>query len=238
MWPLDPNHLSSCLLWKLFRFFWSFSDTPQVSQLYNSTLFTNFWYSQILVVLFPNLFPDCFILCKGNSCHFFSSLDVFPITKLWSQFYHISLFSFFFSWSSFYGRLFSLFFCLCFSLCFLVVDHLPNCCFHFFSCYFPFKSLCSSYELLDVIYVFFVKMLHEMWFYDLLDLLWLWHISFLIVMPKLDLLMFHVQSFCCFRHSGAIFGILYFCYEVLCSFFSGISNFLIQLFEYLFSWFS
>ena len=52
MWPLDPNHLSSCLLWKLFRFFWSFSDTPQVSQLYNSTLFTNFWYSQILVVRF------------------------------------------------------------------------------------------------------------------------------------------------------------------------------------------
>ena len=50
--------------------------------------------------------------------------------------------------------------------------------------------------------------------------------------------MFHVQSFCCFKHSGVIFGIFYFSYEVFCSFFSGISNFLIHLFEYLFPWFS
>ena len=77
-----------------------------------------------------------------------------------------------------------------------------------------------------------------MLFYDLLDLLWLWYTSFLIVMHKLDLLMFHVQSFCCFKHSGVIFGIFYFSYEVFCSFFSGISNFLIHLFEYLFPWFS
>ena len=57
-------------------------------------------------------------------------------------------------------------------------------------------------------------------------------------MHKLDLLMFHVQSFFCFKHSGVIFGILYFSYGVFCSFFSGISNFLFHLFEYLFPWFS
>ena len=77
-----------------------------------------------------------------------------------------------------------------------------------------------------------------MLFYDLLDLLWLRHTSFLIVMHKLDLLMYYVQSVCCFKHSGVIFGIFYFHYEVFCSFFSGISNFLIHLFEYLFPWFS
>ena len=59
-----------------------------------------------------------------------------------------------------------------------------------------------------------------MLFYDLLDLLWLWHTSFLIVMYKLDLLMFHVQSFYCFEHSGVIFSTFYFSYEVFCFFFS------------------
>ena len=61
--------------------------------------------------------------------------------------------------------------------------------------------------------------------YDLLDLFWLWHISFLIVMHKVDLLMFYVQSFCWFKNSSVIFGIFYFFYEVSCSIFSGISNF-------------
>ena len=75
-------------------------------------------------------------------------------------------------------------------------------------------------------------------FYDLLDLLWLWHTSFLIIMHKLELLMFHVQSVCCFEHSGVIFSNFYFSYKVFDSFFSGISDFLIHLFEYLFSWFS
>ena len=65
-----------------------------------------------------------------------------------------------------------------------------------------------------------------------------WHTLFLIIMHKLDLLMIHVQSFCCFEQSGVILGIFYFSYEVFCSFFFGISNFLIYLFEYLFSWFS
>ena len=73
--------------------------------------------------------------------------------------------------------------------------------------------------------------------YDLLDLLWLWHTSFLIVMHKLDLLMLHMQSFCCFKHSRVIFGIFYFFYEAFGSF-SGISNFLIHLTKYLFAWFS
>ena len=31
---------------------------------------------------FPILFPDCVILCKGNSCQFFSSLGVFLIGKV------------------------------------------------------------------------------------------------------------------------------------------------------------
>ena len=52
-----------------------------------------------------------------------------------------------------------------------VVCHLPNCCFHFFGCYFPIESLCFSDELLYVVDVFFVKVLHEILFYDLLDLL-------------------------------------------------------------------
>ena len=49
----------------------------------------------------------------------------------------------------------------------LAVGHFPNCRFHFFSCYFLFKSLCSSDELLDVVDVFFVKVLHDMLFYYL-----------------------------------------------------------------------
>ena len=58
--------------------------------------------------------------------------------------------------------------------------------------------------------------------------------SLLIVMRKLDLLMFHVQRFCCFKYSSIIFSIFYFSYEVFCSFFFGISNFLIHLFQNLF----
>ena len=42
---------------------------------------------------------------------------------------------------------------------------------HFFGCYFPIESLCFSDELLYVVDVFFVKVLHEILFYDLLDLL-------------------------------------------------------------------
>ena len=121
----------------------------------------------------------------------------------------------------------------------LVVSHLPNCCFHFFGCYFPIESLCSSDELLDVVDAFYLlKCFIKCCSSDLLKLLWLWHTSFLIVMHKLDLLMFHVQSFSCFEHLGVIFSVFYFSYKVFCSFFSGISNFLIHLFEYIFPWFS
>ena len=66
-----------------------------------------------------------------------------------------------------------------------------------------------------------------MLFYDLLDLLWPRHTSFLIVMHKLDLLMFHVQRFYCFKHSGVILSTFYFSYEVFCCFLSGISNLVI-----------
>ena len=72
-----------------------------------------------------------------------------------------------------------------------------------------FSILVLVDELLDMVDVFFVKVLHEMLFYDFLDLLWLWYTSFLIVMYKLDLLIFHVQSFCCFDHSGVIFPAFY-----------------------------
>ena len=59
------------------------------------------------------------------------------------------------------------------------------------------------------------------------------HTLFLIVVHNKYLLMFHVLSFCCFKHSGVTFGIFYFSYEVFRSSLSGISNFLIHLFEYL-----
>ena len=47
-----PITFFSCLLWKMFSFLWSFSNTPQVPQLYNSTLFTSASYCRILVVSF------------------------------------------------------------------------------------------------------------------------------------------------------------------------------------------
>ena len=60
----------------------------------------------------------------------------------------------------------------------------------------------------------------------------------MLLMFSLDLLMFYVQSFWCFKHSDVIFAIFFFSYEAFCSFFSSISNFLSHLFEYLFPWFS
>ena len=77
-----------------------------------------------------------------------------------------------------------------------------------------------------------------MLFYDLLELLWLWHTSFLIFMEKLDFLVFHAQGFCCLNIRVKSLAFFYFPYEVFCSFFSGIFNSLIHLFEYLFPWFS
>ena len=47
-----PITFLSCLLWELFSFLWSSVDTPQVPQLYSSTLFTSVSYSRILVVSF------------------------------------------------------------------------------------------------------------------------------------------------------------------------------------------
>ena len=47
-----PIIFLSYLLWKLLSFLWLSFDTPQVSQLYNSTLFTIVSYRSILVVSF------------------------------------------------------------------------------------------------------------------------------------------------------------------------------------------
>ena len=51
-----PITFFSCLLWKLFSFLWSSFNTPQVPQLYNSTLFTSASHCRILVVSFISQF--------------------------------------------------------------------------------------------------------------------------------------------------------------------------------------
>ena len=110
--------------------------------------------------------------------------------------------------------------------------------FHFFGYCFPLESFCSSDELLDVVDFFFVKVLLEMLFYDLFDLLWLWHTSFLIVMYKLDILMFMCRAFAALniQVSSLVFSTSPTRSSAL--FFSGISNFLIHLFQYILPWFS
>ena len=112
MWPLDPNHLSQLSSTKIVHFsqfiLWRTPCSAVVQQYFSlASHTTGFWLSVSFSKFF---FQIVFILCNGNSCQFFSSLDVFLITKFWSQFYHVSPFFFLFFWSSFHGGIFSLFF--------------------------------------------------------------------------------------------------------------------------------